>query len=351
MKIKTEDFVRGVHFLQGVKECRITPGLTLFYVISGIMYAELRTDVGYSIKVKVAENVSEEVEFSVIIQKLLPLFSSYKEDYFDLEVRPNNLVLKTDASAIIALFGHRGSLDKIPTINEDLKISVDLKYGDIEDILKEYLPFVSVSDTLDYPHIYIKDKILTFNKTTLRICDKGYPEFPYPIFINDNLFKLITNMNKHTENMKVMFYENLYVFKSDTIEVYVHRELDVEKKYKENVFTIPTTTDIETNFILNRVKLKDIISSYGYYLKESNGVAVIDIKNGIILLDTGDDQITVPFPVDSIGEFTQKKVNLNRISRMLKFCGDMVMIRTDIDSLGFLYIKNDIEEMVATVYE
>lgn len=364
MIIKTDLFKSAILFLSKIGTNRIYKGLTLFYTENNTLFAELITDEAYSIRVIAGTNIRENFGFSVIIQKLEPLISNYDKEDFELEVRPNNLYIKTDVESLISLYGNKGSMNRIPSFEGDSIVdSKNLKFKDYKDFINNYLSCVHKDQDI-YTYVYLKDKIIAYDQRCVRV-SKDNLGFPYPLFVNKGLFDLISQMDRlYKEDIIVDFYNKRYEIKNNYCTIFVFRNNNWETDWEKNVLSIPINPEqmpenfgqMSENsgqpfFTVSKDDLVNTYDKYKYFLKLNNNGAILDISNKKILINSSEDKVSVPVSFGSTYKYANKKLNFERLYKIIEYCLDQITFKSGIQSTDYLYFENDKENVVLALTE
>jgi hypothetical protein len=108
---------------------------------------------------------------------------------------------------------------------------------------------------------------------------------------------------------------------------------------------------VPSKFTVNKEQIGRVCAGMPYFLKESNSVVVMNILEKKIIIHNPEDNVEIPFDFKPEGNFTFKKLNLTRLLRLLNnFKGD-VEIQSGVAVGEYLYMENEMENIVMTITE
>lgn len=347
MVIKTKEFVKGLNILSSVKNHKITKGLCLFFTEGSSLYGEVVTLNGRCYKVKLASSLDTDVEFSIIIDKLIPLFSNYNESTFELDVRPNNIIVQTDSHSSISLYGGKGSVDRNSVFSEEGPTSVTrVNHSSFVGYLNDCSAILLESDLSKF--VYCKDSIVVYGGNCAK---KGKVDLSleYPIFLDKETISVLSNSTSEDSEVVIAFYKKWYCVSYDSCQIYTIRNYSLEDNYTSDILDLKFENKDLPYFSVNKTILLSICKRYKYYLKAVNDEVLFDIKNNKIIIQK-DDKIEVPCIFKgSSSDYTFKKVNIARLCSLLGYFLDDVKIYSDIDPNSIFYLENDIENTICSV--
>ncbi len=350
MLLKTDLFNKGLNFISKIKSNKIYPGLCLFYSKNGKLYAECVSDEGIMIKALMAENVTEDVEFAIVIFKLENIMKSCTLDDFEIVVRPNNLFVKTNMESTISLYGNKNAMPRMPEYADAPVKESDLPIGERKNFLNDYLGSIHLSDK-NYSYIYVKDRIVTINGGSMRSSKFGF-DFHYPMFVNRTLYSLMASLcEKEDDLLRVKFFDKRYEVHKGDNQIIVGRNKELERVFENNVLSLPMTINTNTEFTLKKSEINRIHSDMTYFIREANNVILFNILDNKIIINSIDDNIEIPFNFSRKGDYTFKKINLARLYKLLTNLKDEITVKSNTPVLEFLYMENDTENVILTVVE
>jgi hypothetical protein len=345
MIIKTDLFKKGISILSNIKTNKIFPGLTTFYTENNKLYGEVIASNSIVVKTLLAEDVSETIDFNIIIYKLDSIIKSCDKDTIEITVRPSNLVVKATVEATISLHEATASMPKYHGFSSEILKEVDLPFLDYRDLLSDYLATAHIND-INYSNVYIKDRIIVTNVNSFRVSKTGF-DLPYPIILNKSLFLAIINVLEEKQDaLHIRFYDKGFEIINNNTIIMSSRVESIENIFNANILKIQYNQPSLPVFSINKRLIDDICKNMSYLLKDRNGVVALDLLNNKIVLDSIEDNVQVPCNFKADPSFVSKKLNLLRLQKLCKNCKDDFTISSSFEANSLLYFENDLEYLV-----
>jgi len=349
MIVKTNLFTKNLGLLYKMKKCSVVENMAFFYTEGKNLFAEIPSKTFMSLRVIMATGVEGECEFSVDVNKLVAALKGTTAEEFDLEVRPNNINILAEDKITMSIFGGKGSMAKLPRFSEMQVIGTGvLSKETVWGVVTNYIDSVHELDQT-FSYVHIADHVVSTDSKVLRKSVGGL-DIPYPVIINSDAYSIISEMMKESKDSVMLnFYQNRVEAISPSITLIMMNNANILSAYKDNVLSIPTQTDIDTTFTINKNEIQSFFDRYSGLMKKGNYHCTIDFAGKKLMFDNGEDTIERDITLSVKGEFSNKKINLVRLIQSLQHCGESVEIQSSVAPDGYLYFKNEVEQIILTV--
>jgi len=354
MVLNTALFNDGLSQLCKLKKLSSVENIALFYTNEGKLFAEIPSQTHCSIRVIMGilpEGQQESVEFSADVVKILSIMKGIgKCETFELEVRPNNINIISKDKVNLSIFGGKGSLSHLPKFEDTQELGMFVIDANMWKIVSSYIECVHPLNEI-FGYVHFSDFIRSTDSKLLRKSNQKISP-PFDFVINKLAYSVLIDMMKENKGSVIAnFFPNRVELNSQTVTLILMNNPVVLSAYKDNVVSFEMTTSATTSFSFVKAEILDFYSSYSVIMRKGNFHCTFDFVNSTLTYDHGGDSVTRNITLEKTGEFTFKKVNLERLLSCIDNCGDIVSCSSEVDPFAFLYLNNDVESVVLTVVE